>query len=245
MGEYYDAIEGDLEPGERVVVPDYYKELGIPRGATRMECDKLLQKLIKKAKTPKQKAYLEAARDYLVEDRKRYDKRLKEQEKEKKRKKFKVFRNPKGFRNAIIIGTVAAISLTSASVYVNKKEEENTNSNVCVVYEIQAGDTKNELEEVYGLKDIYFVHYEISGFQRQQAAGGDTSGFLAVEDMIIARTTLENAEKFVEEEGAQIITIEEALERSETSSLSGEFKKYAEGDSTFVFYVPTNQKTIG
>ena len=157
----------------------------------------------------------------------------------------------KGLKKLIALMIAAGMVVAGGfgvNAYINNKQEEDLKNNVCVEYEVQFGDTKNELRDVYGLKDISFEYQEISGYQRQRASGGDTSSFLAAGDVIIGRTTKENADKLVVEKGATIITIEEAidlLEQSGLNSLAGEFKKAAEGGSTFVFYAPSNEKTLG
>lgn len=235
--EKYNAFEDN-----DLVIPDYYEELNLSRNSTRKELQDALNKMITESKTPKEKYKYELAMIYLVQNKSKYDKYLDRRRNEKKKKIFKVI------RNAIIAGTMIAIGITGINAYVSKKEKENLNSNVCVEYEIEAGDTRNELEDKYGLKDISFEYYEISGSERQQAAGGDTSRFLAAGDVIIARTTYENAEKLVSEKGAKIISKEEALsmlEESGLNSYAGVFSDALNGDDTFVFYEPTNEKTLG
>ena len=160
----------------------------------------------------------------------------------------------KGLKKLIALMIAAGMVVAGGfgvNAYINNKQEEDLKNNVCVEYEVQFGDTKNELRDVYGLKDISFEYQEMSGYQRQVAAdnaGVDMIDFIAAGDVIIARTTKENADKLVNEKGAKIITIEEAidlLEQSGLDSFAGEFKKAAEGGSTIVFYAPSNEKTIG
>ena len=92
---------------------------------------------------------------------------------------------------------------------------------------------------------------EVTGPYRQESAkisGVDVYEFLAAGDVIIGRTTKENANKLVNEKGAKIISIEEAvelLEQSGLNSLAGEFAKTAKGESNMVFYIPSNEKTLG
>lgn len=129
----------------------------------------------------------------------------------------------------------------------NYLKEKDANYNVCVECIVESGDTYNLYEDTYELKDIGFSHYEISGYQRQEASHGEPN-FVAAGDVIIGRTTEENAEKLVNEKGAEIITIEEALdvlEKSGLNSLVGEFKKASEGKSIIKFHIPTKEKVLG
>ena len=165
------------------------------------------------------------------------DKRsMDEKSKEKENKRKKVF---KVVKTVILVGVITAIGLGTAN-NINKKIENNKNSNVCVSYEIQANDTLNELQDSYGLLDIGHSYLALSGAQRQREAdklGMDIFSFLAIGDVIIGRTTKENADKLVNEKGAKIISVDEAIELlGENNSLVGEFKKYSEGSSNMVFY---------
>ncbi len=237
MAREYNAFENnDLS------IRNYYKELHLSKKLSRKELQDELDYMRKKTNNVDDLMLIDLAEEYIVKNKERYDKYLERHSKAKKKKIFKVV------RNVILTGTIAAVGIASLNAYINNKNEENIKSNVCIEYEVQEGDTRNELEDVYGLKDISFEYEEISGYQRQQASGGDTSRFLAAGDVIIARTTKENADRLVKEKGATIITIEEAidlLEQSGLNSFAGEFKKAAEGGSTFVFYAPSNEKTLG
>lgn len=184
---------------------------------------------------------------YLIKYRDRYDKKLKQMGVKfpltKKEKRLKLF------KRVIIGGIIVGIGV-GATAQVKNIKEQNLNSNVCVEYEIGQGDTLDELEDEYGLRDINFSYHEISGIQRQQAAknaGQDIYGFAALEDVIIGRTTKDKAERLVSEKGARIISKEEALDslKGSKDSLVGEFEKAIEGNSDFEFYVPTNEKTLG
>lgn len=242
MAREYSAFENN-----DTSIKNFYEELNISPDLSRKEAQDILDERIKNARTKEEKMEYELAKEYIVNRKERYDRYLERHGVDLKgdKKKKKIF---KVIRRVILVGTIVAVGITSLNAYVNNKTSEDLNSNVCVEYEVQEGDTRNELEEVYGLKDISFEYQEISGYQRQRASGGDTSRFLAAGDVIIGRTTKENADKLVAEKGATIITIEEAidlLEQSGLNSLAGEFKKAAEGGSTFVFYAPSNEKTLG
>ncbi len=227
---------------------NYYEKYDIPYLESTERIISRLEKLYEKSKIEHN---VELYNDismvfyYLVKHRKLYDRKLKEMGVKfpltKKEKRWRII------KIAIITGTIVATGLTVGSK-IHNVHEENIKSNVCVEYEVNAGDTKNELEDVYGLKDIGFSYQEISGYQRQVASGGDTSRFLAAGDVIIGRTTKENADKLVKEKGAKIITKEEAVELLEQSGLhsyTGVFADAINGDNTFVFYSPTDEKTLG
>ena len=65
-----------------------------------------------------------------------------------------------------------------------------------------------------------------------------------VGDVIVGRTTKEKADKLVEEHGARIISYEEAISLLlDNGYLIGEFKKTADGDNSFSWYVMEKEKT--
>lgn len=233
------------------VLRNFYEELEIPYLASDLKVAVLLEKRKKFAMETRNKELyekVELAREYLVERRKIYDVYLKRHgvkfplTKKEKRKRLII--------GTIITGIIIGIGAGSAAKIVSERRE-NLNSNVCVEYEIEQGDLKNELTDKYGLRDISFEYMEIQGAQRQQAAlnsGVEINDFLAVGDVIIGRTTKENADKLVNEKGAKIISLEEAIELLEDSGLdsfAGEFAKAAKGENNIVFYIPSNEKVLG
>ncbi len=171
-------------------------------------------------------------KDFGVIDERSKDEKLKEKE-TKRKKVFKII------KTAILAGVITAIGLGAANS-ISKKIEDNKNSNVCVSYEVKENDTLNELQDDYGLLDIGYSYLAISGAQRQMEAsnlGMDINSFIAIGDVIVGRTTKENADRLVNEKGAKIISVDEAVELlGENNSLVGEFKKYADGNSNMVFY---------
>ena len=169
-----------------------------------------------------------------------YDKYLKRHgvkfPKTKKEKKLSLV------KKTIAAGLIMAIGLGTTAVIQNEKQE-NLNSNVCVEYAIQEGDTLNELRDGYGLRDISMSHLEISGAQRQFSVdeiGQSIFDYVAVGDVVIGRTTKENADKLVEK-GARIISIEEARDLLGENNLVGRFK---ENNGDFVFFIPNNEKSL-
>lgn len=233
------------------VLRNFYEELEIPYLASDLKVAVLLEKRKKFAMETRNKELyekVELAREYLVERRNIYDAYLKRHgvkfplTKKEKRKRLII--------GTIITGVIIGIGAGSAAKIVSERRE-NLNSNVCVEYEIEQGDTKKQLQDKYGLKDISFEYMEVTGPYRQESAkisGVDVYEFLAAGDVIIGRTTKENANKLVNEKGAKIISIEEAvelLEQSGLNSLAGEFAKTAKGESNMVFYIPSNEKTLG
>lgn len=226
-------------------LPNYYELLNIPLNASRKDIKETLEKYKKNVRNSKELIIIEAAEEYLIDNKERYDKYLKNRgvkfplSKKEKRKKI--------FKGTIIAGVIVAIGLSS-TYYISEKKAENLNSNVCVEYQVQHGDTLNELREKYGLRDISMSYLAISGPQRQTAAsncGQDISGFLAEDDVIVARTTMEKADKFVEDKGASKKTIEEIKEDLKEENAVGEFEKAFSGDNNVDFYNLTTEKTLG
>lgn len=135
----------------------------------------------------------------------------------------------------IIFGLGVATSQVGGAI--NDKFQESRelelNSNVCVEYEVQPGDTKGGLNEIF--KDIGSSYLAVSGSARN-------SDLLYVGDVIIGRTTKEIAEELENRGIARIITIDEAVEiLGENHSLIGRFREYANGNRDYVFYVPTGK----
>ena len=118
------------------------------------------------------------------------------------------------------------------NLIVKKNLDHNNLNNVCVQYEVKAGDTKNYLDDIF--KEYGFSYYEVSGSYRDmnKIYAGDT---------VIGITTKEKADKLVEEGRGKIISVDEAVELlSENNSLTPELKKYINGKSDVVFYIPTS-----
>lgn len=222
---------------------NFYDTLGIPYLASDRKVKVILTKLKQEAINSKDEAYyryVQFAEEYLLERRVEYDKYLKRHgvkfPKTKKEKKMILI------KSGIGAGLIVAIGLGAIAVF-NQKAEENINSNVCVEYEIQKGDTLNELRDEYGLRDIGTSYLEISGYERQASAdalGQDICNYVAVGDVVIGRTTKENADKLVQK-GARIISIEEARDLLGENNLVGKFK---EENGDFVFFIP-NEKSLG
>lgn len=227
---------------------NFYEIFNIPYLASDTRIRGILNGLKEEAKNNKDEMeykYIQLAEEYLLERRKPYDKYLKRHgvkfPKTKKEKKLALV------KKTIAAGLIVAIGLSSTSYIIGKKTE-NLNSNVCVEYEVQEGDMLDELREKYGLRDISMSYLAISGPQRQTAAfncGQDIYGFLAEDDVIVARTTMEKADKFVEDKGASKKSIEEIKEDLKEENAVGEFEKAFSGDNNVDFYAPTTEKALG
>lgn len=223
---------------------NFYEIFNIPYLASDTRIRGILNKLKEEAKNNKDEMeyrYIQLAEEYLLERRELYDNYLKRHgvkfPKTKKEKKMILI------KSGIAAGLIVAIGLGSGAV-INQKVEENINSNVCVEYVVQEGDTLNKLRDGYGLRDIAMSHLEISGAQRQfsaDALGQSIYDYVAAGDVVIGRTTKENADKLVEE-GARIISIEEARDLLGENNLVGKFK---EENGDFVFFIPNNEKSLG
>lgn len=141
-----------------------------------------------------------------------------------------------------VLGMVLGAALSSGANRLNERAEAREqlalSNNVCIEYQVQEGDTEKLLKEEYGIKDIGFSHLAVKGAYRDNE-------ILYAGDVVIGRTTKEMAEKLQNDGYARIISIDEAVELLENNhSLIGEFRKYAEGKSEYVFYVPTG-KSLG
>lgn len=223
---------------------NFYEVFNIPYLASDTRIRGILNSLKEEAKNNKDEMayrYIQLAEEYLLERRELYDNYLKRHgvkfPKTKKEKKMILI------KSGIAAGLIVAIGLGSGTV-INQKVEENINSNVCVEYVVQEGDTLNKLRDGYGLRDIAMSHLEISGAQRQfsaDALGQSIYDYVAAGDVVIGRTTKENADKLVEE-GARIISIEEARDLLGENNLVGKFK---EENGDFVFFIPNNEKSLG
>ena len=239
------------------VLPNFYKEFKIDYLASPSKINRVLEAKENEAKQSKNKELyykVMLAKEYLGKPKMKetYDNYLK-----RNGVKFPLTKKEK--RRVLIIGTIITGIIIGAGVgtgmrfstRITSREQKNLNSNVCVEYQIKEGDTKTELENEYGIIDMCFSYMETTGAYRQLAAkeaNVDIHDFLAVNDVIIGRTTEENAEKLVNEKGAEIITIEEAvdiLEKSGLNSFVSEFKKAAEGKSIIQFHIPTKEKVLG
>ena len=224
---------------------NFYEVLNIPYLASNREVREILSEHETVAKNNKDVdyyKYIQFSKEYLLNKnlREKYDKYLKRHgvkfPKTKKEKKMILI------KSGIAAGLIVAIGLGATAAIQNEKQE-NINSNVCVEYAIQEGDTLNELKDGYGLRDISMSHLEISGAQRQfsaDALGQSIFDYVAIGDVVIGRTTKENADKLVEK-GARIISIEEARDLLGENNLKGKFK---EENGDFVFFIP-NEKSLG
>ena len=222
-------------------IPNFYEELNIPRNLSRNEINNILNEYSKEATNTSDRNYIELAREYLIEHKNRYDKYL-DRHKIKRKKE----RKKKLIKGAIAAGLIVAIGI-GAGFCVKNIYTKNKDGNVCVEYKVVYGDKYDDLKDTYELYDIGFTHYESEGAERQEhanEANQDIYGYLEEGDVIAARTTKENADKFVEEKGAKIESVDKVVEDLEKNdSLSGEFKKVANGESNMTFYEPTTQKS--
>lgn len=221
-------------------LPDFYKEFNISRNTPINEIQDILYDMWMKAK-PEERYKIDIAQKCLVDNPDAYKRRLDEQkrikkneqiENEKKNKRNKTFK--------LVTSVIMAGALTVAGGFIGSKvveqKHEKLENNVCIEYEIKTGETRDDIEF---LEDYGFSHCEVTGFQRNEAP----DGYLFAGDVVIGRTTKEKADELVEKGRARIISIEEAVELlGENNSLRGEFKKYAEGKSEFVFYVPVTKQ---
>lgn len=153
--------------------------------------------------------------------------RMKAPEKKKNKRKF------------IIVGSVIMAGVLTV-VGFNAKQKQNKlediNSNVCVEYVVQEGDSKSSLDKIF--EEYGNAYYEVSGLFRN-------NDIVYAGDVVIGRTTKEKADELVASGNARIISIDEAVELlGENHSLIGEFRNYANGESDFVFYVPEGKQMI-
>ena len=136
----------------------------------------------------------------------------------------------------VVCGVIVFVGAMSVSNLIKKNNSDNNKNklnNVCVQYEVKEGDHKKEnVDDIF--KEYGFSYYEVSAPYRDmnKIYGGD---------IIIGITTKEKADKLVEEGRGKIISVDEAVELlRENNSLTPELKKYINGKSDVVFYIPTS-----
>lgn len=118
----------------------------------------------------------------------------------------------------------------------NHMDKENQKYNVCVEYEVQEGDTKDKLNDLF--KEYGFSYFDVSGAYRD-------ADFVYAGDVVIGRTTKEKADELVAAGLAKIISIDEAVDLlGKNNSLMGEFKAYANAKSDITFFVPEGKVMI-
>lgn len=179
--------------------------------------DEDLQKIMRQAR-------INAANRLLDE----YESEMKKQRRPKKSNKLRKFILT---TSVIMAGVITATGLGVKAV-VNKQTKEDNLNNVCVEYTVQEGDTKNFLDAMF--EEYNESYLAVSGPFRNNE-------IVYAGDVVIGRTTMEKAQELVESGNARIISIEEAVELlGENHSLIGEFRRYVEGNSDIVFYVPQN-----
>lgn len=133
----------------------------------------------------------------------------------------------------VVCGVIVFVGAMSVSNLI-KKNNSNKNklNNVCVEYEVKDGDTKSDLDDIFG--EYGFSYYEVSGPYRNP-------NLIYAGDVIVGITTKEEADKLVEEGRGKIISVDYAIELlSENNSLTPELKEYQNGKSNLVFYIPTS-----
>ena len=217
-------------------IPNFYedlKEFGITPDMSRGEISKKLNEIYKSVKTENDKRYIELAKEYLVDNKERYDGYITRRGYEfnpKKEKAKKVFKN--AVIALVIAGTMsgAAFGLHLVSDNATKKSQD---SNICIEYVVQEGDSLNKLHDMFYEYD--YSHMVKKGIDRN-------TNYVYAGDIVIGRTTKEIADELVENNLGTIISIEEAVELLENNgNLSGEFKKFADGKSDMVFFVPNGK----
>ena len=218
---------------------DYYDYYDIPYDASAEEIEDILNYEMKNALSSDEKTKIQLAEEYLLVPttkqsydaylkRHRFDKDVRKAE-QKRKKVFKIV------KKVILVGSLIAVGLTAHN-YKEAKEQENFNNNVCIEYSVQEGDSYEFLEENF--EDYSIVDTEVTGPYRN-------TDYVYEGDVVVGRTTKEIADKLVEDGTATIISVQEAIEiLNADGSLKGVFKAYANGESEFVFYQPTNGKKI-
>ena len=218
---------------------DFYNYYNIPYDASVEEIRNRLNEEMENALSSDDKSKIQLAAEYLLvpATKQSYDSYLKRHKFDKdvrkaEQKKKRVF---KIVKKVILTGILIAIGLTARD-YMEAKEQENLNNNVCVEYNVQEGDSYEFLEENF--EDYSIVDTVVTGPYR------DTD-YVYEGDVVVGRTTKEIADKLVEEGTATIMSVQEAIEiLNADGSLKGIFKEYANGESEFVFYEPTNEKIV-
>lgn len=135
----------------------------------------------------------------------------------------------------VVCGVIVFVGAMSVSNLIKKNNNNNNKNklnNVCVEYEVKNGDTKSDIDDIFG--EYGFSYYEVSGPYRN-------SNLIYAGDVIVGITTKEEADKLVEEGRGKIISVDYAIELlSENNSLTPKLKEYQNGKSNLVFYIPTN-----
>lgn len=135
----------------------------------------------------------------------------------------------------VVCGVIVFVGAMSVSNLIKKNNNDNNKNklnNVCVEYEVKNGDTKSDIDDIFG--EYGFSYYEVSGPYRN-------SNLIYAGDVIVGITTKEEADKLVEEGRGKIISVDYAIELlSENNSLTPKLKEYQNGKSNLVFYIPTS-----
>lgn len=135
----------------------------------------------------------------------------------------------------VVCGVIVFVGAMSVSNLIKKNNSDNNKNklnNVCVQYEVKNGDTKSDIDDIFG--EYGFSYYEVSGPYRN-------SNLIYAGDVIVGITTKEEADKLVEEGRGKIISVDYAIELlSENNSLTPKLKEYQNGKSNLVFYIPTS-----
>ena len=135
----------------------------------------------------------------------------------------------------VVCGVIVFVGAMSVSNLIKKNNNNNNKNklnNVCVEYEVKNGDTKSDIDDIFG--EYGFSYYEVSGPYRN-------SNLIYAGDVIVGITTKEEADKLVEEGRGKIISVDYAIELlSENNSLTPKLKEYQNGKSNLVFYIQTS-----
>ena len=163
----------------------------------------------------------------------RYKVERNQNNKKKQTKNFKL----RPMFTKVVAGVLVVVCAFGASKAVsNHMDKENQKYNVCVEYEVQEGDTKDKLNDLF--KEYGFSYYEVSGAYRDV-------DFVYAGDVVIGRTTKEKADELAAAGLGTIISIDEAVALlGENNSLAGEFKAYANAKSDVTFFVPEGKVII-
>lgn len=187
-------------------------------------------------------AFVNIANEHALEMKNKEDEIANKKEANRSYKIYKEEKKKKKQARNLELKKLVAIVVCGVTVFVGarlvnnlivkKNLDHNNLNNVCVQYEVKEGDTKNYLDDIF--KEYGFSYYEVSGSYRDinKIYAGDT---------VIGITTKEKADKLVEEGRGKIISVDKAVELlSENNSLTPELKKYINGKSDVVFYIPTS-----
>ena len=121
----------------------------------------------------------------------------------------------------VVCGVIVFVGAMSVSNLIKKNNNNNNKNklnNVCVEYEVKNGDTKSDIDDIFG--EYGFSYYEVSGPYRN-------SNLIYAGDVIVGITTKEEADKLVEEGRGKIISVDYAIELlSENNSLTPKLKEY-------------------